>query len=736
MNAVGRPTPPVLLALVPLLLAPGALAAGGGGAQRALPAPAPFPTDLAAVQVVEGTTWAAGTRYKARFEEGGFEIFPALGEAAPRNYPLAFRLESVSVGGAVLWSGGPAPAPRVEDLRVTYERTLLSGGTLAERYVATPAGLEQSFVLRERPAASGDLVVRGRIATSLAVAAADPTNGIELRTGALGGLSIGGVTGVDAAGRRAAGTIRLEGDVLELALSSAFVDAAAYPLVLDPVYAPVVPLTASAANPDAAWEEVSGRTIVVFESKNSASDWDIRGFLLDGSGAPVGLALIDLDLDLAVSPSVATNAALGVFGVAWIKPSPSRVNVARVSPLGIVSPRIGLSSTCCAAVAPDVGGDLSGTGDGVLVVWQEVTGTKKTVAARVTLSGALPSITKMDTVWPDAPAYTGFDSPSARISQGVASGRHLIVFPNTEARPYARAIQLDGTLDPNIYSLASLDSTYNAVDGDGVNFWVAYATDDAYLQRVSLTGSLATFGPPVNVPFVVLALGAGSSKLWAAGGVWDEPDDEFEHYLASFDPITGSLCDGPDLLATSDSSLLVGWGLRGFSLAMRRSGSAGPPSTPMGYYAFAIPEPLFTDPTIYGLTFSELGPGGPTMDLGGGCGGGICRSYGPPAIGVVAPYFGVTLDVAPPEATTALLNVGFSAPLITCGSCEILPFQMTASAPVVAGHAELPLAIPCDPNLVGAKVQAQWTVFPTNASPCPLAPHFAFSNRWEIEIGS
>ena len=50
-----------------------------------------------------------------------------------------------------------------------------------------------------------------------------------------GGVTIGQVVGIDAAGTRVPGMMNFDGDHLELVLDDAFVSSASYPLVLDPV---------------------------------------------------------------------------------------------------------------------------------------------------------------------------------------------------------------------------------------------------------------------------------------------------------------------------------------------------------------------------------------------------------------------------------------------------------------------------------------------------------------------
>src|SRR5687767_5343560 len=117
------------------------------------------------VHDVDGAPWLIGRDYKARVADGALEFTPALGSRAPHNLPLTFRLQTIVRGGEIVHAvtaTTSAPAQAVEAQAVTFAR-----GSVLERYECRPEGVEQSFVFAERPAGSGDLVVRGTITTTL-----------------------------------------------------------------------------------------------------------------------------------------------------------------------------------------------------------------------------------------------------------------------------------------------------------------------------------------------------------------------------------------------------------------------------------------------------------------------------------------------------------------------------------------------------------------------------------------
>ena len=139
-----------------------------------------------------------------------------LGRAAQASEPgpvdLQFTFLEARVGDAVLARGGEE-APQVFGQQIVYAR-----GAMVETYESLRDGVEQSFVLNERPAVAGDLVVRGRITCELQAVTGDDGTHSWLRPG-VGGVHIGAVTGFDAAGRRVAIENELGAEAVMLRLS-------------------------------------------------------------------------------------------------------------------------------------------------------------------------------------------------------------------------------------------------------------------------------------------------------------------------------------------------------------------------------------------------------------------------------------------------------------------------------------------------------------------------------------
>jgi hypothetical protein len=128
-----------------------------------------------------------------------------------------------------------------------------------------------------------------------------------------------------------------------------------------------------------------------------------------------------------------------------------------------------------------------------------------------------------------------------------------------------------------------------------------------------------------------------------------------------------------------------------------------------------------------------FGAGGPISNLGGGCGaGGSIDTSGSAAIG--NPKFRISLAGADPSATIGVLNLSPPGSPIVCGPCSVNPYVLTTVAGLAGGSAQVDIAVPCKPSLVGKTVEAQWSVALTSSSTCSLADNFSFSDRLLIGI--
>lgn len=311
--------------VAPLFLLLGAVVGqdpSDAGAER-LGVPQAFPTAITASDIDGDAVgghglWAAGRDYKVSFHDG-FVFVPVLGPGHAHNLPLGWRTLAVRVGATTLATGGGAASPRVAGQRCTYD---LADG-IREQYEVLANGVEQTFVIAERPAAEGDLVVVGRFATAL-WAESMHTRHAALRFRDADGRPIvdyGAATAVDAAGRRVPMTTSWNGETVELRLAAADVAAAAFPLVVDPLTT-TVPVDAGGPGAGAVVDVAIGRNttssrpmLVGFARQSSASDHDL--FVFSGSTGYGAVTPIFQDLSTSWSTR---RPALAFVGAAdrWV----------------------------------------------------------------------------------------------------------------------------------------------------------------------------------------------------------------------------------------------------------------------------------------------------------------------------------------------------------------------------------------------------------------------------------
>ena len=329
-------------------------------------------TPSAAVVAQDGELWGCGDAYKLRFDATHVEFVPAL-PAAPHNHPLRYELAALGRGGEWVPVG---PGDRVHTATsVHYSRP-----GVVERYDVRPEGVEQSYVFDRLPAGGGDLVVRGKVSTALRV---EPFgDGLRCELPGVGGFTIGGVTGIDAAGNRAAGTMQYADGVLDYRLPAAFVESARLPIVLDPllggIFNVAVSTTTDDGDPDVAYDSGNNVYLVVFERVFSATDHDIHCQRVSAAGALVG-SRIFLDNSSGTydyQPSVANSNAADRFVVVWTRlTSPNydvRGNSVNAADGTFPGTQVVVAGSADIEYWPDVGGEATTADDDVLVVWSNL----------------------------------------------------------------------------------------------------------------------------------------------------------------------------------------------------------------------------------------------------------------------------------------------------------------------------------------------------------------------------
>ncbi|HEX5053286.1 MAG TPA: hypothetical protein VFZ65_16035 [Planctomycetota bacterium] len=298
-----------------LSLSCGCLFGGALTAQATPPGLAPLSPAATATQpfvasTPDGTVWARGADWKAAFTPRGMQFVPFLGSDAPRNLPLTLELVAVDAAGSDLALDQEGRA-----MLVGAHRIEIRHGACTERFDLARGHVEQSFVF-DRPSPGGALRLRLRVDTELnAVAAAD--GGLSFGN-ERGGVRYGRATAVDARGERTAVAGELHDRVLTLTVPPAFVEHAAFPLVVDPLVstftvAPGIGAPSTLHADCAHLGTYAGLGAVVHEEIYSATDHDVfvTGYASDGSIA--ASAYVDYTTTYWGSPAIASHRGASQF---------------------------------------------------------------------------------------------------------------------------------------------------------------------------------------------------------------------------------------------------------------------------------------------------------------------------------------------------------------------------------------------------------------------------------------
>lgn len=687
-------------------------------AQEPLPA-VQFHQPAATLIEQEGTLWGLGHDYKCAFARDGAEFIPVLGEAAPHNMPLRFRLDAIGRGG----ERAPVSDPTREasGLQVRYLRP-----EVEERWDVRDAGVEQSFVFTRLPTGTGDLVVDVALQTGLQVAARG--DGLELTLPGVGGCTIGGVTGIDGKGHRSPGTLRHDAGRLQLSLPAAFVDRATLPLTIDPFVGNVFTINnAGTVNlPDIAWDADTNLFVAVWQLVVSATDADIFAQSINPSGTlfgPVIPVVVGLTNDRSPKLAGPRGRLICVF-----QRSADIYLTSFLSVGGTAAAPTPLATGTDDQADPDVGGFqpvATVFGNWVLVVWVNLTDNSirgRPVSFNVS-SGAA-------SVGPEVVVMTmpaGLQPFRVRISQVSGTPRHLVVasargqaaFDQVLARPIeARVGLVLATLDTvqNVHPVANAVQS-GEVTGDGNRFVAAFVdrADESirarYLSYYDATvgprwGSVVTVRNDANVLSApALAMGTESCLLAWNRNTTGVNDQAIE--IMSIDPFQCTACE-PVAQLTQVSPRQIGPALA--TRAFNGIDDAvlvftGLPTTP--------PQ------TIAAQRWSNSD--GQVVSLGGGCGGTERAHAACPRVGNASFRFRVEHQSGPTAATLVLSPSTWGLGL-SCGTCRLIPDPLTGSiVNTVAsnGVADLAIAIPAVPALAGLRVIAQW-LLPASSPECAL----------------
>lgn len=680
-----------------------------------------------------------GADYRVWFGAGGMRFEPALGRAVAATQHLALAPIAVHLGTAVLWEPLATTPPAASDLVASYQRT----AAICERFAVGPAGVELSWRFAAPLAGSGDLVVRYAVDTSLPAPRADG-EGLAFELTGIGGVRIGGVTGIDAGGARCPGRVRWVDGQLELSLPAEFVAAAHYPLVLDPTIGTIVTVNSEIyddSDPDVAYDADEDCYLAVWLRTFSGVNSDVRGQRIAGDGALLGSSIHFGSTGVAERPRVANSRTYGRFGVVWAQQSggTSSVEFASVAATGGITHVLTVvSSTTTLFHDADIGCETRAAygAERDFVVAFRAGSSIQVRRVWFTLAGSAVAGGGVATILQATPLFATYSQPAiARTAAG--DGMLLVVARRTSVgnadQIVAVAVRsfawLIGSNPTATIANAGAGETLLAPDVDGYDSrWVVAwqrdgASDTVARAPVSLgaglvVGAAQSLSGPPGFTASTPSIGYGPGKAW---------------------------------LGYRSTALLGGASLavRGIDAASGASGSDGFSEAVTGSEARIV----VATQTSSGLTtgddalavWAEAGNvyaqrlvghsnGGAIQNLGGGCGqnrGTQTFSHNP-AIG--SNGFRCQISGLLPISPT-IFNFSAPAPAVSCGACSWLPFSVTVVTNSDLGGAVVEFPIPYLQSLVGAQFETQWTTVNLGQAPCALVPDLVLSDRARLTIG-
>jgi hypothetical protein len=397
----------------------------------------------------DGALWARGTNWKAGFDRTGASFVPCLGSSAPRNFPVAFHLASVSAGGTEVALDAAAEPSRAGDL-VSFER-----GALVERYSLLPAGIEQSFVL-DHPLGAGELVLRVGLETELKAEQRDESVELSNEHARVG---YGRATAIDAGGRSIVCATLATAAGIEIRVPGSFLAGASYPLVVDPYIANVAYPNdlAIASQPDVAYVGSAHRYVIVHMEEFSQTDHDVFVQSISLTGLPISGTYVDVSTTNWADPAVAAiEGASQLLVVAEVGAVGSRTIQGKTVDAASLAVSTGFTisgNEVGEKVDPDVGGDMTGfSTDKYCVVWTRIfSATDRDVHAQLVrsdrtllnASSILVDNTSSTEDWNPAISKSNGGLPSQLMDWTVGWQRR---FSPSDDDVWSARIHLDGTI--------------------------------------------------------------------------------------------------------------------------------------------------------------------------------------------------------------------------------------------------------------------------------------------------
>lgn len=676
---------------------------------------------------LDGNMWAVGRNWKAGFDASGFRFVPCFGPDAPRNFPVRFALEQVTVGGEPLPLRAGVPTRDGTSVRTDH-------GSVVEIVDTALTQVEQSFVFSSLPDRGAVKIAIG-VESELGCKAT--AEGLTFANG-FGEVSYRKALAVDAAGRRLELPIEWTGSTIRMEIPAAFVAAAQLPLVLDPVIGANINVSVNyyplQDEPDVATITSVDATCITWWRVFSGQDKDCYAQLFDRALNPISAVL-------AVDASTLDVQSLSIGGLDnaqnFLIAIEMRVQLTHfivgclVQANGVVGSLFNIERNGVVGLPgnnykPSVGGDrYPGPAAYYAVVFEKLdpaVGNRDIYVKLVTRTGTLQTTNPI--VVANTPQNESV--PSISRCNGISSSAAywMVAYQQTDPNNpadedlYGKYVYYNGTVQPQTLLLGTAPgpetnpAASSPIDINGQRFWLcaheagAVGSRDIYVKVYDTNGFTGAvlnldlaegvlaydrFAPHVDSDGVRFVVAYTEFRNGTSG------DRDTRATTIAYIPSTNSL-------RLEESRVLLG-GTTGQEVGPRvcsRASGGGP----AGEYVIAD---AWSDPGV--LTSLELyrfGGYRPTQDfqtVPAGCGSLSITASGNPVLGG-----SVSFTVANGAASGTLFGFPGTLSLLPIGcNCTI-----AVDSPNAMGN-PLVVGIPVDPVFAGITLAVQgWTIVGSN----------------------
>jgi hypothetical protein len=687
-------------------------------------------------------------RSLARFEPSGL-VFEAPHGATLRIGATELRRGAVAV-----------PLSAAAPVEAGSSTLFMRAPGVVERFDRRADGIEHSLEIAQPVGGDGDLVVRFALGGDAADAGQRRHDGSH----DFAGIQYGTLVAIDADGDRTPGDVRLVDGGLEWVVDDAWLDAASWPVLLDPLIGSTTDLTSSDPNigwndygPDVAYDATNDVYLVVWDRLFDNDQRVVHARRVSGSGTPLGSEFQLTGVYPSFHVRVANIAASDRFAVTWIQ---DFFGTTQLRMIAVDAATGALSNNLLVATdAPGVisGQDVAGDTTSAIfstprahAIWRAGDGIHHSRVS-VPSSGNIALVGDV-IIAPDSDLFVSLLEPS--VSRTTSSdGRLGVAFARSSLT--ARTIQTM-VIDRNsniVHAPLTISGSDDgcelpSIDGGGTNptryvvTWSNYddgQNESSLRARAAASSATLTFGALQTVWEDLGVLDVRSAVGWRPGTAFVQYTiDSFSAggKLAALDATTGVA--GFEQAAWPVSSF-GGASSRPIESALCLEASGGSLLASGGllvarYNSFALVQGIPTQHNwLRGRPLDAFGNGADTTLLGGACGpvGNIAAPQ-PPALGNGT--FRIELVGAPLDATVAILNIAAPQATLDCGTCQWVPFATTYLVPVSSGSASQALPVPLAANLAGITAWAQWTVVAPSTAGCAAVPGVGTSQILELSV--